>query len=120
MLSTAKTAPHILCVSWESALSETREQILSKRGYAVTSALGPEEALKLCSTRADLLVLGHSVPRQEKQKIIKCFREFNSSPILSILPTGRTPLEGVDYAVQCFDVVELLETIQQILPTERF
>jgi DNA-binding response OmpR family regulator len=111
-----KPAPHILCVSWDATLAVTRELLLSKSGYKVTSAIGAEESIKLCSTKTDLLVLGHSVPREQKQIIVKHFRKFNSSPALSLVANGQSRLSEVDYAVECFDPKELLRIVESIIP----
>jgi hypothetical protein len=72
--------------------------------------------MKQCSTNADLLVLGHSVPREQKQEILDCFRKFNHSPALSLLAPGQTRLPDVEYAVEFLNPAQLLRTIQQIIP----
>jgi DNA-binding response OmpR family regulator len=78
---------HVLCVSWNPALASTRELLLSHAGFEVTSA---DEANEKCKTKADLLVLGHSVPREEKGSIIHCFRKYSSAPVLSLLRPGQS------------------------------
>jgi hypothetical protein len=72
--------------------------------------------MERCNTKADLLLLGHSVPRAEKQKILDCFRKFNSSPALSLLADGQTRLSNVDYAVEVTNPDELLSVVQRIIP----
>src|SRR4051812_32615670 len=68
----------VLCVSWDPQLAETRRLLLVREGYLVKSALGRAEAIELCeSVKADLLVLGQSVPRKEKGLIVKSFRRSN-------------------------------------------
>jgi len=116
MSSNADDKPHILCVSWDRSLAETRELLLKQSGYTVTSALREKESFEKCRTKADLLLLGHSVPREEKQKILERFRKFNTSPALSLLSPGQSKLPDVEYAVEYMDPPKLLSTIQQIIP----
>jgi len=116
MTSHGELAPHILCISWDSTLARTRELLLRGYGYRVTSARGEDEALEKCCGKADLLLLGHSVPRTEKQKILDCFRKSNSSPALSLLTPGQNPLPDVEYAVEYLDPAQLMETIGRIIP----
>jgi hypothetical protein len=80
----------VLCVSWNPSLASTRERLLAQAGYRVISALGEEETASRCRTKADLLVLGHSVPRDKKEAVIKCFREHSQAPILSPLRPVKT------------------------------
>jgi hypothetical protein len=58
----------VLCVSWNPSLASTGEMLLKQAGYRVISALGEEEAMSSCVVKADLLVLGHSVPRDKNKQ----------------------------------------------------
>ena len=116
MANIGEGSPHILCVSWDSALATTRELLLKEYGYRVTSALGPEQSAEHCKTKVDLLLLGHSVPRKEKQHILDCFRKFNSSPALSLVAPGQEKLPDIDYAAEILDPEQLMKTIQSIVP----
>ena len=116
MIYIAEQSPHILCVSWDPALAESRQLLLSEFGYNVTSVLGHDQSIERCSTKADLLLLGHSVPRNEKQRILDCFRRFNSAPALSLLAPGQDKLPDVEYAAEIFDPQQLMITIQEIIP----
>ena len=111
-----ESAPHILCVSWDPSLAKTRELLLLQYGYQVTSALGAENSIQRCSTNVDLLLLGHSVPRNHKQEILNLFRTFNSSPALSLLAPGQEPLPNVDFAVEFLNPAQLIATLHRILP----
>ena len=106
---------HVLCVSWNPALASTRTWLLSHAGFKVTSALGKQEATEKCKTKADLLVLGHSVPREEKSSIIDCFRKYSSAPVLSLLRPGQTKLPEADYGVEASEPDDFLQTVRQIL-----
>jgi DNA-binding response OmpR family regulator len=89
--------------------------LLAQAGYRVISALGPEEAASRCKAKADLLVLGHSVPRDKKQTVIKCFREHSKAPILSLLTHGQDKLPEADFAVEAFNPSDFIEAVQTIL-----
>lgn len=119
MTSNSDTAPHVFCVSWDSTLALTRAFLLTRSGYKVTSALGPEQAMELCDTKADLLLLGHSVPREQKQRILDRFRQFNRSTALSLLAPDQDQLPDVEYAVEYLDPGQLLRTVQSIIAANR-
>jgi DNA-binding response OmpR family regulator len=89
--------------------------MLTQAGYTVISALGEEEAASRCKTKADLLVLGHSVPRDKKQAVIKCFREHSTAPILSLLRAGQDKLPEADFAVEALNPGDFVRTVQAIL-----
>jgi DNA-binding response OmpR family regulator len=118
-MKTEVFSPHILCVSWDPALARTREILLTEHGYTVTSALGLEESRERCKTKAHLLLLGHSVPRIEKQHILDCFRQFNNAPTLSLVAPGQQKLPDVDYAVETFNPEQLVTTIREIVSSHR-
>jgi DNA-binding response OmpR family regulator len=106
----------ILCISWDPALALTRELLLKSAGYSVQSAWGPEWAADQCRTsHARLLVLGHSVPRQEKLRLIAIFKAHNPAPVLSLLPRDQTKLPEADFGVPA-DPDSLLSAVSAILP----
>ncbi len=106
---------HVLCVSWDHQLSVTRELLLSHYGYQVTSATGRSEAMQRCNAAADLLVLGHSIPQDEKLRIVECFRRFNDSPVLSMLRPGQVKLPNVEYGVEYMNPESFVQAVQKIL-----
>lgn len=107
----------VVCVSWDSSLAASREMLLDRDGYLVVSALGMTEALNKCReyTTADLLVLGHSVPQEEKRKIIAAFREHGKAPVLSLLNVNQRQLPEVEYAVEALDPQRFLDTVRLIV-----
>jgi hypothetical protein len=106
----------VICISWHATLAETRELLLRKAGASsVLSALYEKEARSACQEKADLLVLGHSVPREEKRLLIKCFRQHSSAPILSLLNWGEDKLPEATLAVQGSKPDEFIRVVKQIL-----
>jgi DNA-binding response OmpR family regulator len=113
------TPKSVLCVSWIPSLASTREMLLTEAGYLVISALGKEEAVLKSDGKADLLVLGHSLPREDKQELIQWFREQSKSPILSLLKPGQDKLSGADVGVEAFKPGDFVRAVQTILAANR-
>ncbi len=73
----------ILSVSYNQPLLLTRELLLQREGYAVTSALGFTDAVKQCKAGTfDLFILGHSIPDSDKRELVHIFTEHSKSPVL--------------------------------------
>lgn len=97
-------AKKILSISFDEPLLTTREMILTRAGYEVTSALGFDEALKQCSAHAfDLVILGHSIPRKNKQSLLEAVRNFDGVPVLSLRRPGEDAITGPDYSLENSD-----------------
>lgn len=111
------TAPKsLLCVSWDSALATTRGMLLEKADYAVISAMGRREALDACKApSADLLILGYSVPLDEKRSIIKSFRKACTAPVLSLLNHHQSKLPEADFGVETGRPADLIQAVRSIL-----
>ena len=105
----------IFCVSWDWNLARSREILFSHYGYKVISATGRQEAMEHCHDKADLLILGSSVPQEEKRRIIECFRKANDAPVLSLLKPGQTKLPEAEYGVEYMEPELLVRTVQSIL-----
>jgi len=105
-------AKKVVCVSWVPELAATRELLLRAAGYAVISVLGRRDFSKLESTsNADLLILSHSVPREEKLQALIAFRRSCRAPVLSLLGHFQRPLPGVDYAVEAYNPGEFIDAV---------
>jgi DNA-binding response OmpR family regulator len=91
--------------------------LLTRAGYRVISALGKEEAVSKWDAKADLLVLGHSLPRDEKQALIQWFREHSKAPILSLLKPRQDKLPGADVGVEAFSPADVVRVVRKILGT---
>lgn len=108
-------AKSVLLVSWVQSLARTREMLLSSAGYAVISVLGRADAMARCRIKADLLVLGHSVPRSEKRRVIACYRQYSSGPVLSLLRANQTKLPEADFGVEVTDPGAVVKVVHKIL-----
>ena len=106
----------VVCVSWIPILAETREMLLREAGWQVTSILGAEQLHKLGNVRqADLLVLAHSVPRNEKQHVLETFQDSCKAPILSLLGPHQEKLPKADFAVEAMSPADFVRVVREIL-----
>ena len=97
----ANRAPSILSISYDESLLRTREWLLRASGYAVTSALGFTEAVAHCSNIAfDLVIIGHSIPRNDRVALIEQVSAHNHTRILSLRRQGEEPIAGVHHSVE--------------------
>ena len=106
---------HILSVSYDEALLNSRQLILQDRGYRVTSAWGFQSALHACKVgRYDLFVLGHSIPATDKEALIQEFRAHCSAPVIALARINEPKVKGADYQSDTEPKL-LVELIQRIL-----
>jgi hypothetical protein len=109
-------AKHIVCVSWLPALARTRELLFTDAGWRVTSIVGAEQLSELRITgEADLLVLAHSVPRNEKQLAIQVFRQYCKAPVLSLLEPYQSLLREADFGVEAISPAAVIDAVRNIL-----
>ena len=109
-------APHILSVSYNEPLLRTREMLLARDGYSVTSALGFTASVQHCKRGSfDLFILGHSIPEQDKQELIRLFRDQCNAPILALRRDGENEADGADAHIYPDDIKGLLEAVATML-----
>jgi DNA-binding response OmpR family regulator len=116
----ANSAPSILCISYEPALGQTRQWLLEKAGFSVTSALGLTEAVSQCRKAAfDLVLIGHSIPKGDRMALVIEIRKRKKSRIVSIHLHTEDPLPGMDGSVDAADGPEtLLAAVRAALAEE--
>jgi len=74
--------------------------LLRECGYNVTSAQSISEALKHCAAgKFDLLIIGHSMPHEEKRALVKAFRTRNRAPVLALHRENEDPVEDADFEI---------------------
>ena len=106
----------VICVSWVPTLATTRELILTDAGYQVTSIVGLEQMDYLWKiTEADLLVLAHSVPRENKHLALEIYRQHCNAPVLSLLQPNQSKLPGVDFGVEALNPEDFVRVVRRIL-----
>jgi len=111
---------HILSVSYDWPLLVTRDQVLRKAGYTVTSALGFVDAIRLCrEIRYDLAIIGHSMPLPDQQALLEEIRKSSSSPVLSLFRSSDGALEGADYDLDAMEGPDALVSVVKKVMTHR-
>ena len=78
----------ILAVGRDAALLEYRSQILRRAGYIVDSEYSAKNAIdRFMQGDFDLVLLCHSMPVQDRNRLISSIRAFGSlTPIVSVAP----------------------------------
>lgn len=106
----------LLSVSYDEPLLRTREILLCRQGYSVTSALGFIAAVDECKAgEFDLLILGHSIPHADKVELVHTFRTHCPAPVLALRHYGDAPLPGADAQIFPDDIEGLLNKVKSML-----
>lgn len=106
----------ILSVSYDSGLLSSRQLLLESLGCQVTSALDFVEAMRLCraGARFQLFVLGHSIPRIEKEALIAAFRAHSSAPVIALKRADEETTALADFLIEP-DPAQLLTIISRLV-----
>jgi hypothetical protein len=117
-------AKHILSVSYDEPLLRTREILLRRQGYSVTSCLGFTAVAEQCiANEFEFFILGHYIPHEDKLHLIHLFRTKSGGPVLALRRYGDAPLPDADAQVYPDDIEGLLNTVESMLqshePPER-
>jgi DNA-binding response OmpR family regulator len=108
--------PRILSVSYDDLLLRMRQMILENEGYTVVSAHGLENSLAQCKKGGfDLFILGHSIPDQDKRKLVETFRRECQAPIISLTRgASEQRVDGANYHIDP-DPEPLLKLVAEII-----
>jgi DNA-binding response OmpR family regulator len=108
--------PHILSVSYDETLLSTRQLLLESRGYAVTSAEGFVEAMRLCKAGGyDLLIIGHSIPHTDKKALVDEIRTRLRVPVLVLLRQGEPSVTEATKSIDAGNPRLSLDAVAQLL-----
>lgn len=106
----------ILSVSYDFPLATTRQLILERHGFEVTTVGSQEEAVAACHDDSfDLLIVGHSIPSPDKSTLVQVFRDHSQSPVLSLSPNGFSNDVRTEYNASSSDPAELLYVVRSAL-----
>jgi len=110
------TKKRVLVVSYDETLLKQRKSSLEAAGFFVTSAYGFAEASRICrlDKSFDLIVLGYTVPRNDKVSLIESITASCKAPILSIRKTGQPPLQGTHCSIDSDSEREILATAARL------
>jgi DNA-binding response OmpR family regulator len=113
-------AQRILSISYDELLLITRQLLLEDAGFKVTSALGFVSGLQECSAgKFDLVIIGHSIPRTEKQSLLQAVRHNCDAPVLLLCKPTEDALLDVDYSIDSIEPDSVLKAVRQILKSGR-
>jgi CheY-like chemotaxis protein len=107
--------PRILSISYDKALLHTRELMLSREGFEMVSAVGFSAAVEACKKEQfDLVIMGHSIPTQDKTAIIAQLRAICDTPILALRRPNEEPLKSAEYNLDPGDPQSFLAYVKEI------
>jgi DNA-binding response OmpR family regulator len=91
-------------------LMRTRTAILGEAGYSVMPSFTSRDAFQIFISRdIDLVILCHTIPQEEKSKLIDSMKErHKKTPIVCIQVDGATDGKLVDAYVHSLDGPEVL------------
>lgn len=107
----------ILSISYDRTLSTTRGMILAAAGYEVRSVLGLESALAQSGRKDfDLIIIGHTIPLEDRNKILQRVRRSSKARILALSRLGPDEkLDTADYQLEASDgPIALLDIVRRI------
>jgi DNA-binding response OmpR family regulator len=107
----------ILSAGKDESLLETRKLVLQSAGYAVITAFGVDESIRLCreGTHFDLAILCHTIPHAGKRRLISTLRQACSVPVICLQGSqADQPVPEADYHVET-DPKQLLDCIARVL-----
>jgi CheY-like chemotaxis protein len=106
----------ILSISYDDTLLQTRQLLLETRGYSVTSSFGFTHSLEQCKrSHWDLIIIGHSIPDQDKRALMTQFRRNCQAPVLALHRLHEARLEDADYTITLEHPEQLLVMVDKIL-----
>lgn len=115
-LATRQPKARILSVSYDQTLLRMRHLIFEKEGYEVVSAAALASGLEHSKQNDfDILVLGHAIPHEEKQKIAQEFHHLSPGTIVCLRNNADEQLvDGADYHVEA-DPEPMLKLVADIV-----
>src|ERR1700756_2402762 len=110
-------AKRVLSISYDLSLLWTRQLLLEQLGYEVLSAEGFAQAWAAAEDKNnhfDLIILGHSIPPNDKKAIVQHMRDSCSCPILALLRPYESPVVDAAVSIDAGDPNAFLEAVRQM------
>ena len=111
-------AKRILSISYDRALLWTRQLLLEQLGFEVVSAEGFAQAWDAAENRNnhfDLIILGHSIPPNDKKAIVTHMRDSCGCPILALLRPYESPIAEAAMSIDAGDPAAFLHAVRTML-----
>jgi DNA-binding response OmpR family regulator len=113
-------AKRILSISYDESLLLTRRFLLDQAGFEVLSALGFVEAIEACdaANQLDLIILGHSIPPKDKNRIMAHIKEHCSVPVLALLWPHQDPVPGAHTSIEATAPDTFMQIVRKIVEAD--
>ena len=99
----------LLSVGLDPLLMRTRTSVLGNAGYSVMPSFTSRDAFQIFISRdIDLVILCHTIPQEEKSKLIVSMKERKRAPIVCIHVDGEADGKLVDAYLHSLDGPEVL------------
>ena len=99
----------LLSVGRDPLLMRTRTVLLGEAGYSVMPSFTSRDAFQIFISRhIDLVILCHTIPQEEKSKLIVSMKERKRAPIVCIHVDGEADGKLVDAYLHSLDGPEVL------------
>lgn len=111
-------AKRILSISYDLSLLWTRQLLLEQLGYEVVSAEGFAQAWDAAEdkhNRFDLIILGHSIPTNDKSAIVTHMQDSCDCPILALLRPYESPVSEATRSIDAGDPNAFLTAVRDML-----
>lgn len=108
----------ILSISYDASLLLTRQMLLEQMGHTVHSAEGFAKAFEICNRddgHFDLIVLGHSIPHDDKIAMVKHCKNACTCPVLALLRPYESPVPGADKSVDASEPRAFIAAADEIV-----
>ena len=107
---------NVLSISYNQSLLLTRQMLLEQMGHRVHSAEGFAKAYELCDdgSRFHLIVLGHSIPHDDKIAMVRHCKAACICPVLALLRPGEESVPGADRSVDSSDPQAFIAAVNEI------
>lgn len=125
-MTTQLTRQHILIVDDEAMIRDLLGEFLSGKGYRVSSACRPDEAIRAMNEdRADLVISDVQLEQEDGLSLVRTLRERDPSLPIMILTgvllgndfaTGTVPDNLAGYISKTSSLGEILREIKRLLP----
>lgn len=109
---------HILSISYDQTLLRTRELLLQQLGHSVLSVEGFAQALKACVQHGkafDLVILGHSIPHDDKVALIEEMERSCPCPVLALLRPHEGSVKGASRNIDPAEPRDLIKAVDDLL-----
>ena len=108
----------LLSVGLDPSLMRIRTTVLANAGYSVLPSFTSRDAFQIFTSHdIDLVILCHTIPEEEKVKLISFMKQENKrTPLICIHANGEAPNKLVDGYIHNLDGPEaLLARVAQVL-----